>query len=409
MKDLIKVLGAKLWLVLSLFVSGVIVARIATPAEFGLYAAALSLILILDGVLGAPLDTSGVRFASLYADDASRVDRFLGALFRLKLLVAIAVGALLATSATVAGVPDWSWVLIAAVAFSTVCLMAARSVMNYLQVNLRFGTYSSLDLLLASLRLLFVCIAAYIGVMTAGPYVALYGLGALLIVLFGLFRFRQNYLLAPWPERDDGRAMLRHAGLVSLVIMLGTLTGRSDILILEARAGAESAGLYAAAFHMASVVTLLAGYISVVSQPRILAWVRDGRASGLVRLNMMLGIAASIVIVGVSYLLPQLVIWIFGDAYADARPLLNILLFGACLDLLIMPILLSFALQLLPRLALIAEAIIAAGFFAAVFAIDGLGPLTMAWIVTAVRGAKLLCYLGMFAFRQDAVQSSSSL
>ena len=123
----------------------------------------------------------------------------------------------------------------------------------------------------------------------------------------------------------------------------------------------------------------------------------------------MLGTAASIVIVGVSYLLPQLVTWVFGDAYADARPLLNILLFGACLDLLIMPILLSFALQLLPRQALIAEAVIAAGFFAAVFTVDGLEPLTMAWIVTAVRGVKLLSYLGMFIFRQDAVQSSSSL
>ena len=139
---------------------------------------------------------SGVRFASLYADDTARVDRFLGALFRLKLLLAVAAGALLATTAVSAGVPDWSWRLVAAAAFSTVCLMAVRSVMNYLQVNLRFGTYSSLDLLLASLRLLLVGIAAYIGVAMAGPYVALYGLGALLVVLVGLLRIRQNYLLA---------------------------------------------------------------------------------------------------------------------------------------------------------------------------------------------------------------------
>jgi O-antigen/teichoic acid export membrane protein len=170
-----------------------------------------------------------------------------------------------------------------------------------------------------------------------------------------------------------------------------------------------AAGLYAAAFHIASVVTLLAGYISVVSQPRIVAWVRDRRAAGFVRLNMLLGIAASIVIIGVSYLLPQLVIWVFGDAYAAARPLLTILLFGACLDLLIMPVLLTFALQLLPRQALVTEAVIAAVFFATVFTIDGLDPMTMAWIVSAVRGAKLLSYLGIFVFRQDAAQSSSSL
>ena len=215
--------------------------------------------------------------------------------------------------------------------------------------------------------------------------------------------------IAPLPDREDRRAVLQHAGLVSLIIILGTLTGRSDILILEARIGAESAGLFAAAFHMASVVTLLAGYISVVSQPRIVAWVRDGTIARYVRLNLTLGIAAAIVIVAVSFLLPQLVVWVFGDAYADARQLFNILLFGACFDLLIMPILLSFALQLMPRQALIAEAVITVGFFAAVFAIDGLGPMTMAWIVTAVRGIKLLFYLGLFVVRQDAAQSSSSL
>jgi O-antigen/teichoic acid export membrane protein len=409
MADLIKVLSAKLWIVLSLFLSGVLIARFTSPAEYGLYAAALSVVLILDGAIGSPLDMSGLRFASLYAADAARVDRFLGALFRLKLLVAVVGTAILALMVGVWQVPDWPGSLVAAVGFSAVCVMLLRSSMNYLQVRFRFAAYSVFDLVQATARFLLVLVACWLGAKFADIYLGMYGLGALIAFLIGVAWVKQSFLVAPWPDGGDRSALLRHAGIVSLVVLLGTITGRSDVLILEARGGAEWAGQYAAALHIASVVTLLSGYISVVSQPRIIPWIREGRMTRLVRRNLVVGTWLAFATVSAVAFLPELVAWVFGSAFLYDGPLLAILMIGTCFDLLLMPLLLPYALQLVPRYALMIECLVVTGYFVVLLIIPDINPMSMAWVVTAVRGSKFVFYLGLFVTTRLSVQSSSSL
>ena len=190
--------------------------------------------------------------------------------------------------------------------------------------------------------------------------------------------------------------MLRYAGATSLIVALGTVTGRSDILIVEGRIGAEAAAGYAAALHVASILSLLGGYVSVVSQPRILAWARAGRLGWMVTANAAAAATIGVAAIGFTLLWPGLLGWLFGEAFAGAAPLLTILVIGTSLDLMIMPLLLPYALQWQPRRALLAECGVTLAFLVLALGTLGVSAESMAWLVTGVRAAKLAAYLAIF-------------
>jgi O-antigen/teichoic acid export membrane protein len=286
--------------------------------------------------------------------------------------------------------------------------MLVRSVMSCLQASLRFGAYALLDAAQATVRIILVVAAGWAGIKLAGAYVAAYGLGAAAVLAPGLVLVGRSFSLGRLADAHDRRGALRYAAATSVVVALGTVTGRSDLLILEGRIGAEPAALYAAALHIASVLSLLGGYVSVVSQPRVLAWARAGMLGRLVAMNLGVGTILGVAAIGFTALVPGLVGWLFGGAFSSAAPLVTILVIGTSLDLLIMPLLLPYALQWFPRYALVAEACLTAAFLAIAFGSPGLDPASMAWLATGIRAGKLGAYLGVFLVGARSLQTRIS-
>ena len=63
--DLLLVVGGKVASIAVIFAGGAIVARFGGPAEYGLFATAITAILLLDGMIGSPLDIGANRFSAL--------------------------------------------------------------------------------------------------------------------------------------------------------------------------------------------------------------------------------------------------------------------------------------------------------------------------------------------------------
>jgi hypothetical protein len=55
------------------------------------------------------------------------------------------------------------------------------------------------------------------------------------------------------------------------------------------------------------------------------------------------------------------------------------------------------------------ECLVVTGYFVVLLIIPDINPMSMAWVVTAVRGSKFVFYLGLFVTTRLSVQSSSSL
>ena len=92
---------------------------------------------------------------------------------------------------------------------------------------------------------------------------------------------------------------------------------------------------------------------------------------------------------------------IFGPGFEEAALPFRILLFGGLIDLLLVPILMIYVLQVFPGKAFAAEVIITLAFVGIAFflipRIDSAGAqVAMAWLAVGIRGFKLLFYFLLF-------------
>ncbi len=382
----------------TLFLAGILVARIVGPAGFGYYNTGLTLLLLIDAVVGQPLDNAMVRFNSLHGEVEHNVDTVQGRVFRLKMAFGLTL--VLATfffSPTLTSLlldPNAPQTLLLVVALGAVSLLAARSTACFLQMRQWFRGYASLDALQGIIRFLGIGLLFLLGIRSPEAYLAIYGAGAL--IAFGCFfvAVPQRYLSADRPSQIDTKRIISYIGITSAIIVLGTVTGRADIVLLMKIGGAEMAGHYSAAMQLAFLGALLAGYMAVVFQPKVVQLFREGRLGKLIRLNAYSAAGLSLLCIPVAFwVLPWLMPLLFGESFKASVPILQILLIGTCADLFIMPILLPFSIQVLAKETLIGELSITVLFFALVFGGPGITALRMAWIVSGVRVAKLGMYL----------------
>ena len=394
--EIARVAGGKTITVGSLVLCNLVVARASeSAAEYGLYASGIALALILDAVIGFPLDISTVRFAALHASELDRTAQLHAAVFRVKLL---AGGALLAVVATL-NIPlstllfgAESGGVLALAVLVAVALLMVRSTSVLLQVRGEFTLYAALDTLQGVLRLALVTATAALPVHSAETFLAAYALGTGLAFALGLRLVSQRYIAESWPTLSELREAAAHAGLATVIVVLGTLTGRADVPVVAWKISAEEAGHYAVALQVATLLTLLASYGSVVMQPRIIAMSRERRIGTLVRWNIVVAGCITVALVPLLWALPHVIPALFGPRYMAAVRLSAVLLIGTCADLFSMPVLMMVAIQMWPRLMLVGELLIAVAFFGILMSGAAATSLTIAWVVTAVRFAKLALY-----------------
>src|SRR5262249_4612418 len=143
---------------------------------------------------------------------------------------------------------------------ATVLLLLVRSTAANLQAQSRFRSYSVLDVIQGVLRLGLIGTLAIFGVTRAAWYLLAFGVA--LAFVYGVFLrlVRQPYLTARWPAAKDTAPLWQFLGMTTGVVLLGTITGRTDVLFLAAQTNLTNVGKYAAAMQIASILTLLAGY-----------------------------------------------------------------------------------------------------------------------------------------------------
>jgi O-antigen/teichoic acid export membrane protein len=395
------VASGKLLTLASMLGISVLVARFGGAGELGVFSAGLSLALLLDVVLGSPLDQATLRFGLLYRDQDGRGERMMLLAFRLKL----AVGLLLAAGIALASGPLALWLLpqdprpavLVVAGLAAAALLLGRGVAAYFQIDSRFKAYSLLDISQSLLRLGGAAAAALLGVRLAEPYLGLIGAAALAAAVLALSHVPRQYLRAGWPSRSDASSIGSYVMVATLVVVAGNLTARSDVLLLSGSGRPVSAvGIYAAAAQLSALATLPAVYAGLLMQPRVIPAARAGTLNRLLVWNVLAGAAfAAAVLPLAAALAPWLLPAMFGDQFSPASGILLVLLAGACCDVLTFPVTLNFAIQLFPRPLLAGELAITAAFFALAPVALGGGLIGMAILASGARAAKVVLYYGV--------------
>lgn len=397
------VVGGKLASIAAVFVGSMVMARFGGPAEYGVFATGMATILLLEGMIGSPLDMGAVRFSSLHHDERERTKRFEAMSFHMKLVVLIVAATGMAVWAKVSG-HETNLGDLAMLTGVVACLLGARSVAAGLQIRGKFLAYSGLDLGQGSLRIALFLVLAWIGLCRGDWFFAAYGFVSLLVLATGLAALKQGYLLRSWPGHVDRRRMFKYCGMTAGVVCLGTLTGRGDILFLSHWHGPDQVANYGVASQLFLLMSQLSLYTSVVTQPRVLAWARAG--------SLRRVFAANLIVVGL-LLSPMVVLYqnpgwlegligmVFGEDYRPAASAFRVLMFAGAADLVLVPVLMVYVLQVYPAWTLAVE-LLATTFFVAValfFMPSGTAAasgVAMAWLAVGLRGFKLLSYIVLF-------------
>jgi O-antigen/teichoic acid export membrane protein len=277
---------------------------------------------------------------------------------------------------------------------SGIMLLVTRSTACHFQINHLFKDYAKLDGLQGLIRLIIVGLLIVLGVTSASQYAAVYGLGSLFAFVIYLKLIKQPFFFAATPDKTDRKKISTYIGVTSFIVILSTFTGKADIPFLSALSTGKETGYYSAAMQIAMIGTLMASYMAVVFQPRVIEMSKQGSLYGMIKINIWIALAISLLCIPVAiYIIPVIIPFIFGEQFLPSVLILQILLVGICADFVVMPILLPFALQQLANKILIGEIVITALFFVAIFTITSLDAVKMAILVSSIRVLKMCLYL----------------
>lgn len=252
------------------------------PAESGVVFVCFAVLMLCDGILGAPMDVAVVKLSTASTNGAVSAE---------SLSVQKTAMALKWLSCVVLGVPSIllaspvSRLLfhteeqsrtIAITVLAVVGLLTLRSIQTHFQIGRRFAIYGSADLVHSSMK--FGGIALLLVLHGATPASVLWCVAAAPAVVSIAFLC---FAARPLASAPISLSAARHIFGISKWYVggaaAGTTTSRMDILLVSSLAGAPQAGIFSAAQNLTIPFQLLGQYLSVVFTPRILSLWRSGR------------------------------------------------------------------------------------------------------------------------------------
>jgi O-antigen/teichoic acid export membrane protein len=332
-----------------------LLARALDPSGFGPVAVCLTAILLIDGVVGASIDTIVVKLATS-GDGPSSPDglAFQKAALTGKLLVTLFVGLPLTLLAGpissylfgTAGEPGLIlWTVLAAGA-----VMTLRSAQTYLQVTGRLLHYGIADVAWTALR----C-GAVLGLVLLGRISPTWALACSVVpsaaVAAAIIVTTARPMAAAVLSTLALTRVFKQARWLVAAAAVGTLTSRIDVFFVSAVGGASQAGVYSAAQVLVTPVAMLGMSLGVAFAPRIMPLWRSGDLAGIYRRFQKWTFAACVGIYAAAALVIGPVTRLLLPAsFIGATEVALLLLPAALASLLIFPWTVSLLLFSAPRL-----------------------------------------------------------
>jgi O-antigen/teichoic acid export membrane protein len=320
------------------FIVSLVVARTLGPADYGTYAVLAAMVGIVGVVAEGGLSEAAVLRLARHEGDAR-------AFFWLRIALASAVIAVLCLLAPLLarslGIPDdgtlTRWALLGIVA--TACSGAASVL---LQAAGGFGRMSTLTLFNTALTALLALFLALVQQLTIASALVVLGIGTSLATFALGLRLLRPDLQVPSLTvlRREAGELLRTGRWLWLAALLAMLAVNLDVVIVSRNAVLETVGVYALAASVANKAGIVNNSLYTVLLPRV-AHLADERAvRQYLKESLRRGAVVALALLVCVPLAQPFVLLVYGQPYAAAVPLLQLLLGVVIFDVLAMPALL---------------------------------------------------------------------
>jgi len=352
-------------IVLTGFVTTVLVARGLGPAALGQYGLVLSLTGLTAAFSDMGIGQTAIRYASR-ASAEGRIDEQMAVLrwaFRLRLAIMLVVATTLAVLASVVAGRLWHQPALAPIIrlglIGGVAAALASVPCVYLQSIRRFGRNAVVQIGQALLGFGAILLVAALGSWSVRMVVAMSVAAASLGALGFLALVPRAALIAPgarpeatprrgfWttpiepePELsglvDSGPGVFAMYNMISTLIVMITL--RLDVWLMGVFGSPEQIGLYTVASRFALPLGLMLTAVSGALWPRASARSDPHEALALLKRTFRLSLGLGALAVLYAIVVPLLTPWLFGSAYQASRLLAQVLCVRYALAILIVPV-----------------------------------------------------------------------
>jgi len=311
------------------FLFTLIVARTLSVYDFGIFSAALNLVIIISSLSDIGISTGSVNFISEYSahGEHQKADEYTKAAFIIRLITVFSVSFLVAVfapfvSKTFLATKDplvaiWSAVI-------PIFLFPDMFFPSILQAKKKFLQSTIIDNAFYIARLLFAFAFFFIGGLTMSRAFWAFGVGFIVEVVLVYIFLKPDFLRSK-PQKVEYKNLLKFSGWIGVNRIISSISGRLDIQMLAAMSGAIATGLYSIPSRLASFIIVLAGSFSSVLAPRFAGFGnRDKEKSYIVKSTLALIPITVGIVVWIVFAKP-FIVFLFGLKFIDSVPIFQAL------------------------------------------------------------------------------------
>jgi len=228
------------------FLFTLFVARSLSIYDFGIFSAALNLVMILASIADIGISTGSVNFVSAHTarGEHEKADQYIKAAFVTRLLIVLAVSAVIIIfapfiSKTFLATRDpkiaiWSAII-------PIFLFPDLFFPFILQAKKKFLHSTLIDNAFYFVRLLFAFAFYAVGALTMTKAFWAFGAGFVVSLLLILYFMKTGFLRAK-PRKEEYKKLLKFSGWIGVNRIISSISGRLDIQMLAVMAGAFTRG-----------------------------------------------------------------------------------------------------------------------------------------------------------------------
>lgn len=311
------------------FLFTLFVARSLSISDFGIFSAAINLVVILASLADIGISTGSVNFVSTHTakGEHEKADQYTKASFIIRLAMVLGTSALVITfapfvSKTFLATRDpmiaiWSAVL-------PIFIFPDLFFPYILQAKKKFLHSTIIDNVFYIARLLFVLAFYVVGGLTMSKAFWAFGAGFVFSLVF-IFIYLKSDFLRSRPGKEEYKNLLKYSGWIGVNRIISSVSGRLDIQMLAAIAGATATGLYSIPSRLASFIVILTSSFSSVLAPRLTGFgnKENEKRYILKSLIALLPITAGVVLWII--IAKPFVLTLFGEKYLESVPVFQAL------------------------------------------------------------------------------------
>lgn len=311
------------------FLFTLFVARSFSVYDFGIFSAALNLVIILSSLADMGISTGSVNFVSTHTarGEHQKSDQYIKAAFVIRLVIVLVVSAVIVIFAPFVsktflatrdpGIAIWSAII-------PIFLFPDLFFPYILQAKKKFLHSTIIDNAFYIARLLFALAFYVVGGLTMSKAFWAFGAGFVVSLVF-IFIYLKPDFFKSRPRKEEYKNLLKYSGWIAVNRIISSISGRLDITMLAAMAGALATGLYSIPSRLASFIIVLAGSYSSVLAPRLAGFGnKEIEKKYVIKSTLaLLPIIAGIIVV-IIFAKP-FVLLLFGDKYFESVPIFQAL------------------------------------------------------------------------------------